>query len=432
MTRAAEIRAVNCTNCGAGLDVLGGGRVMSHLCPYCGSELDAQDNYKVLTRYRDLIRPSSPLSIGMRGLVDGVEFTVIGTLGMKEIWGGDSWVWVEHQLYSPTHGYAWMSWEEGHLVWTRKYRGPIDPMWIGTDTVERAETRPTAQVGGLRLRYYETTTAHITFAEGEFNWRPRLNDSSTAVSLLADGVMISYVESRTEREIELTTYPDQAATLAAFGAEPQPKPPRVHPVQPMPDGRMVRFLATWGLIFAVVSCLAGLFISALVGREVLDTGPIPVSRLPAEVTFDLADTAKLTVIEIRTDVSNSWAWLELSVTDPEDVPVFEVGREVGYYLGRDGDGNWDEGSQQTTLRFHPGTAGQYAAELSVPEAETWERSGAPIGQVRMIVTEGRSTGFWNYVLGGVFLVLALGPLVRRGFRRDQRWRGSDWSDDDDD
>ncbi len=40
----ADVHKLNCTECGAGLDVLGGGRVKSHICSYCGAELDAQDD----------------------------------------------------------------------------------------------------------------------------------------------------------------------------------------------------------------------------------------------------------------------------------------------------------------------------------------------------------------------------------------------------
>ena len=48
--KSPELKSVDCTSCGAGLDILGGGRVTTHICPYCGSELDAQDSYKVLRK----------------------------------------------------------------------------------------------------------------------------------------------------------------------------------------------------------------------------------------------------------------------------------------------------------------------------------------------------------------------------------------------
>ena len=101
MTRAPGLTSINCTQCGAGLDVLGGGRVVTHVCPYCGSELDAQHDYAVLRRFADMPRPESPFRLGMTGQVWGVDWTVIGTLGMRETWAGKTWEWAEHQLFSP-------------------------------------------------------------------------------------------------------------------------------------------------------------------------------------------------------------------------------------------------------------------------------------------------------------------------------------------
>ncbi|WP_170351209.1 hypothetical protein [Ruegeria atlantica] len=50
MTRSPELTSINCTSCGAGMDVFGGGRVMVQICEFCGSELDAQNSYKVLRK----------------------------------------------------------------------------------------------------------------------------------------------------------------------------------------------------------------------------------------------------------------------------------------------------------------------------------------------------------------------------------------------
>ena len=55
--------------------MLGGGRVKTHICSYCGAELDAQDDYKVIQQFRDMVRPGSPLSIlGMTGEIWGTAF----------------------------------------------------------------------------------------------------------------------------------------------------------------------------------------------------------------------------------------------------------------------------------------------------------------------------------------------------------------------
>lgn len=124
---SGTLTTVNCTSCGAGLDVLGGGRVKTHVCPYCAAALDAQDDYKVVARYRDLPRPDSPFRIGATGQIDGVEFTVIGTMEWTERWKSDVWTWVDHQVYSPTHGYGWLTWEDDHVTYSRKVRGSTNP-----------------------------------------------------------------------------------------------------------------------------------------------------------------------------------------------------------------------------------------------------------------------------------------------------------------
>ncbi|OWU86108.1 hypothetical protein ATO6_04410 [Oceanicola sp. 22II-s10i] len=431
MTRDAEIKSINCTSCGAGLDVHGGGRVLAHVCSYCGAELDAVDNYKVLAKFEGLQRPGSPLRIGMRGQIEGVEYTVIGTLGMEERYHGQVWNWVEHQIFSPTHGYAWLTWESGHLVFTRKYRGEVSPGWVSSAQVERAEGRPSVNSRGVRFGYYETSDAAITFAEGEFNWRPRIGDRTTTVSMLADGAMLDFVDSGNEREVELTHYLPQAETLAAFGAEPRPKAPYVHAVQPVwryPDDT---FLLVAGLVFAVVSLFGALILGFDDGREVLPAQQFALSQLPAEVSFDLTDTEKLALIQLYADVDNSWTWLEASLTDPEDQPVFEVGREIGYYSGYD-DGNWTEGSRWATVRFHPPAPGTYTLEIAMAEAETWERSGSPLSRVGVTVSEGAKSGFWLVIAAGLLMLPGLLTVGGRLVSRRRRWQGSDWVEEDED
>ena len=44
----AKLRFINCTSCGASQNILGGGRVKVQVCPYCGSALDAQKDFRVI------------------------------------------------------------------------------------------------------------------------------------------------------------------------------------------------------------------------------------------------------------------------------------------------------------------------------------------------------------------------------------------------
>ena len=88
----AKLEPVSCPNCGSGLKVLGGGRVVVQVCGYCGTQLDTIENYRALRTFANLKRPDTPFSIGMTGQVLGVGWTIIGILGLREADGGVSWM----------------------------------------------------------------------------------------------------------------------------------------------------------------------------------------------------------------------------------------------------------------------------------------------------------------------------------------------------
>ena len=91
LTAHIDFTAIALTAQEAGLDVLGGGRVTTHVCGYCGAELDALENYRMLRRFAEMPRPETPLKIGAEGRILGQSWRVIGVLGQSESWRGRSW-----------------------------------------------------------------------------------------------------------------------------------------------------------------------------------------------------------------------------------------------------------------------------------------------------------------------------------------------------
>ena len=430
MTRKPEIRSINCTACGAGLDVLGGGRVQVHVCGYCGSELDAQDDYVVLRKFADIPRPPSPFAIGMQGQIDGVTFTIIGTLGMKETWGRQTWIWVDHQIYSPTHGYAYLTVEDGHVTFTRRHRYGTRPRWISPYSVEIAETRPTVTSDGAWYQYFETTTSEVTFVEGEFNWCPRVGLTAQSVSAYGDGKMLSFQSSDEEEEITITRYLPAEEVYAAFGVETPPKVTGFHALLPYLKGRHEEFLKWSAAACAAAAVVVGLVLNTGSQSAEVTNDQFRIRSLPAEIPLAITEPGKLASIRVSADVNNSWAYITLDLFDPEDAPVFEAGRTVERYHGRDADGSWSEGRGHSTLRFIPEQAGLYTLEVDVEEAATWVRSGDPISAVTVQTREGLVSGFWMYMVALGFGVFALYHLARPVLHHQRRMWLSDWSDDD--
>ena len=412
----------NCTQCGAGLDALGGGRVRIHVCPYCGAELDAQDDYRVLAQFRDLKRPTTPFRPGMTGELWGVEFTVIGTMAWLESHAGKSWRWVDHQIYSPTHGYTWLTVENGYVTFARKVRDKPMPATLSENVIESAESRPSIRYNGESFSYYGSGWAKPTFIEGEFNYRPDMSESIRYVSLVKGDRMLDVIETANEREYEVSVLPNQAALAESFGISGLLHPQGVHPLDVIERTDLQLFVRNMSLAAAAVACVIGVF-SMASGERLASSEQVSV-RTGLTLPFEVTESNRLSQIDIWADANNSWAWFEAELTDVEDEPVAEFERGVEYYRGSD----WREGSQTARTRLHL-PPGQYTLEVRMAEAEVDWTGGKKASRMQVTVWQGVSNTFWLWVAAAFFLLIGGGFLVQRMYHNMRRMSGSDWSDE---
>lgn len=432
MKSASSPTAISCPNCGAGLNVLGGGRVVSQICGYCSTELDAVAGYRILSKFAEMPRPETPLKIGDSGKVLGVDHQVIGILGWREEAGGRVWDWTDHLIYSPTHGYCWLTLENGRLFLTRRWRQGTEPGWMGEIAVETSASRPQARVAGEIYRYYETSKAKVVFAEGEFTWRPHIGDSATTITTLGKGAMLSFTETGAEREVERTVLPPQTALWQSFGFAAVPvRPFGRHPLDTVGEPPNERFLIAAAAGFAGLCLVLSAGLASMSGHQILPPTRISVAQLPVELPLEVDQAGRLTVVNFRGDLDdNTWAWLEVTVNDPEDQPMFQIGRELGLFSGRDSDGSWREDSQGSQLRFRPEEPGRYTMEIDLPEGGIGEsKTTMPPPPLTVSARAGAATAFPALALAGLFGLICGGLFLRRSLREKARWSGSDWEDD---
>jgi hypothetical protein len=218
----AHLRAISCTQCAAPLELRGGHKVRSITCGYCGSVLDTREEFKVVRQFKDLARPPAPVSIGMHASFKGVAFTVIGVLQWRTVGHGDRWL--EFLLFSPTHGYAWLEYADGHFVFTRRVRDvPRIP----------AERKSRFKVLGSEFRVYERYLAEIVFVEGELTWVASVGDRVSITEAIAPPLIFAAEQTEAEEEYLIGEYLDAASVYRGFALEGEP--PRAsepHPAQP--------------------------------------------------------------------------------------------------------------------------------------------------------------------------------------------------------
>ena len=58
------------------------------------------------------------------------------------ITAGEVGDWVDHQIFSPTHGYAWLTVENGFVTFVRKSREAPYPSVVTEYQIENSENRP--------------------------------------------------------------------------------------------------------------------------------------------------------------------------------------------------------------------------------------------------------------------------------------------------
>ena len=426
---SAPLQAINCTECGAGLSVLGGHRVRAQVCGYCGAVLDAQQDYRVLQRYRNMARPDTPFEIGMTGRIKDVEFTIIGVIGMSTRQEGETYAWVDHQLYSPTHGYCWLTYNQGDCLFSRKIR----------ETPEPPSARSVPYKGRVTLaerafQMLESYVARIDFCEGEFTWVPRVGDTETVDDTIAPPFMLSYVTRDGEIEYELGEYLDPDEARLSFGAPPARfKPSGVHPARPFRPGALHTALArAGGLLFALPLILYFVFLAMANEREVAQRIFRDLVR-PGTVDFEVANSDQLMELELAAPIENSWAYYVVAISSLNDERgVAEFGREISFYSGYD-DGAWSEGSQTATARFKL-PAGAYRLEVSLEEAEGMAASSGSSSRFSpdrrpLAVTVREGVIMWTPLVGLslFFAMLALSLPVRRFLFERRRW-----ADDDED
>ena len=424
----ASVHSFNCTECGAGQDLLGGGRVRVHVCGYCGSELDVQDDFRVIARFRDMARPDTPFDLGMEGTLWGVPFTVIGTIGWIEHHAGNVWIWTDHQIFSPTHGYSWLTVEDGHIVYSRKTRDVPSPAGISEAVIESAEHRPTVTLGSRTFRYYGSGRAQPTFIEGAFNYVPSMNDRIRYVSMVCGHQMLDIVESGVEREYEIGLLPDRGEIVSSFGldAARMPSADGVHVLDEIERTPLQLFVRNVSFGAGVATVLLG-FVFGTMGQPIVVTDRVQISE-PLSVSFEVSKGNQLTEIGIWADVTNSWAAFEAELVDAEGEPVAAFEREVGYYFGREDGESWTEGSQmvETKLRLAPGS---YTLEVERSEGEVDWTNGRLAKVMFVRISEGHTNPFWLFGAGGLLALIGAAFFGQRAAHNVRRWAGSDWSDD---
>lgn len=427
MSGNAKARSIRCTSCGAPLALHGGGhKILTLNCNYCGAVMDAQQEYAVLAQFKNQPKPDCPLAIGMQGNIKGVAFTIIGMVGRFA-----ETAWVELLLYSPTHGYAWLSYENGHYTFDRRTRTCLgSQLWTQT-------TKGRVECGEQTFRLYERYEAEITYLAGELTWVAKIGDRSSIAEAIAPPLLLAAERTNDETELYWCEYLTPEAVFRSFNLTDKPAPRiGIHIAQPFhaPWLKMLSIVSKPFALIALVAVLGiWLFLSGHpVYQKSVYINPQTAASQTAE--FTITQPTRLVELSIDTELSNAWLYFEVTLLH-NGQEIYSIGKEVSYYEGYEDGESWSEGSKSATALIKVPEAGKYSLQIQTPEGGTGESGTIPPNStITLEVREGFVGKRYFFIL---LLLAGSGAFAYpcgRWLFDARRWQAvtADNSDDEDD
>ena len=419
----AALRSLNCTQCGAPLSLHGGHKVQSLNCGYCGSVLDAHDDFKVIKTYKDLKRPYCPVKIGMSGRIKDVDFIAIGMVQYRD---EEYSSWLEIALFSPTHGYAWLEYDHGHFIFSRRTR----EMPEFEDPLHHQS--PFLACGHL-FQTHSIYSARVTFVEGELTSVVAIGDKIRLIEGIDPPFGYTIEDAADEQEYQLSEYLDPQDVCGAFGLDEEEASDRatVHPIQPYTPSSLVSGLRLAGMCFtplALILLLYTVFLGSgsIILNQTVDPRTLYGKKGVPSQSFVVSDAENLLSLDISSNFRNAWGYFDV-VVSKDNEPVFSMAKQISYYSGYSGGEYWSEGSTDAHAYFQVPAAGTYTLRFfGQGGAGSFGRQPQQV-PLRVKVAEGVKISRYYFIL----LFVSLGAWAT-GWLAQRRFEAARWEDEDDD
>ena len=131
---------------------------------------------------------------GMEATLKDIPFIVIGMIKYVSHQSGPGWEesydWISFQLYSPTHGYVWLTWNKGHYLFSYRTRDMPHSDALPDRLVQKMDVKVEDRtfkmfegyVGDRRLYRGRLSPGSPSAASGCMSWKPSIRPGCSATS----------------------------------------------------------------------------------------------------------------------------------------------------------------------------------------------------------------------------------------------------------
>lgn len=426
-TAKPALKALKCTECGGSIEIRGGHNVRSIVCQYCGACLDTKDSFKVLHQFLRQKRPFLPLKLGAKGKLKGILFTIIGVLQYEQREDGEVFRWLEYLLFSHTHGYVYLCYEDGH--WVMMYEVKDLPE---TEVDLVMPRKSSFTVREKTFKVFESSGAQITYVEGELTWQAKQNEKIRYLDAVCPPYMYSIEHRGSEQEYFWGEYLQPTEINEAFKIE-SIESTSVFACQPFAASPILEGLSKGALVASVLA-LVMYFLITSNGKPVMtyNFGGKVFSEGEISQEFGVEKPNELYKIKVRApSLRNAWSFLDVKVIDKaETQQLFSMPTSLSYYQGVEGGESWSEGSTTVESYFRIPETGEFKLAMD-GEGGTGEVPDPKFNMSNVTVEIRRGMRLGHYTLAWFFscVILAAPFFVRRMMFEQKRWDDDDEEDD---
>ncbi len=361
------------------------------------------------------------IEINSSGVLDGIEFKVIGYARKKET--ASPAEWNEYTLYNPQMGFAYLSEFEGHWVYVKEWPRP---------PIITAQTKDYFVENDNEFELFNDYHYLVIGAVGEHIYDLNKTSPFRVTEYIHPPQILTQEINQSEENwfygdhIEAKKVKESFAVTSTF-----PGKIGVGAVEPLAfinKATLIKitlvgivFLLLTHLIFSGTRRQEILFSDRIFFNEGMNTAEGVTPQ------FDLIKKESNLEITVSAPLSNNWAEFEGSFVNTATGKEYGFNKGVEFYEGNDDGGRWTEGSKRETLFITEVPAGKYYLDYKVmrDSSDSYLAQNIPnvYMQVRYDVALTRNL-LWSI---GFVLIIAVLQFSYFYYNDKRRWENSKYT-----
>lgn len=393
---------------------------LSFACTKCGVYYQHIPNLNFNCTQEKKEDSSFYFALGNKGVIDNIEWEIIGLAEKCEMNSNEKYLWREYTLYNRIHGFSFLSEYDGHWIFLK----------------EEIDT-PVHYKNNIRLFTYKDISyslfnkycSKVISAKGEFPYNI-FNNNQTEVKEYIAPPYIWVCEKNNVEGIKWFKgrYADNKEISAGFKlTQPLPKKNGIGAIQPIKYAQTEKVfpIAIISIIFLLLTHFV--FSKSLTNRTIFD-GDIFIhdstnTALVVTPTFELEKGQSNMLISIESIVDNSWIEVNSNLVNTKTGNEQSIVQGLEYYSGFSEGEYWTEGSTSDEGYITEIEKGIYQLHFNV----TRDPFNIKVKNVHIKATyDVESTR--NLIIPVIIIIITAFSLFIIGVNKErERWRYSNFS-----